>query len=154
MSFSIKVKNLEAVKRLAEQFPAAAEKHIEQGIRISFLRVLSNIKQAGGAPVGVYGALRDQWGQTFKRFYGKLESSTPYAPMVEFGTRPHWPPWKSPDFQAWARKRGLNAFLVARSISRKGTKANPFFDRSINDAQPGISEEWKKALDNIVRDIT
>lgn len=47
-----------------------------------------------------------------------------YAADVEFGTRPHWPPISA--LQGWAQRHGIPAFLVARAISRRGTKARPF----------------------------
>lgn len=49
-----------------------------------------------------------------------------YAAAVHNGQRPHWPPISV--MNAWvARKRlAVSGFVVARSISRHGTKARPF----------------------------
>ena len=50
-----------------------------------------------------------------------------YAPYVEFGTRPHFPPLSA--LQPWARRHGFGpagAFLVARAIARRGTRARLF----------------------------
>ena len=151
---NIQIDNLQAITNLADKYPAAAESAVDKAIRSAFLRVLGYIKTADGAPVGVNNMLRDQWTQSLARFYGKLESSTPYASDVEFGTNPHWIPWKSIDFQKWAAKKGLNAFLVARSISIKGTKANPFFERSVQSVTDGINQDFTTCLDNIVKGIT
>src|SRR5512135_1298247 len=52
---------------------------------------------------------------------GIVGSNVVYAPYQEFGTRPHWPPLAA--LEVWARRHGLTAFLVARAISRRGTKA-------------------------------
>lgn len=56
------------------------------------------------------------WGQTGTKTY--------YAPFVEFGTKPHWPPLSA--MQPWARRHGFpegqtGAFLVARAIATRGT---------------------------------
>jgi HK97 gp10 family phage protein len=64
-----------------------------------------------------------------------------YAPFVEFGTRPHWPPQGA--LQPWARRHGfpvgpLGDFLVRRAIALRGTKAQPFVGPGIRKALPQI----------------
>ena len=51
---------------------------------------------------------------------GVVGSNVLYAPYVETGTKPHWPPISA--VETWARRHGMNPYLVARAISRKGTK--------------------------------
>jgi HK97 gp10 family phage protein len=58
-----------------------------------------------------------------------IGSNLLYAPYVEFGTKPHWPPLSA--MQPWAKRHGFpagrrGAFLVARAISRRGTRPQPF----------------------------
>jgi len=154
MAFTIEIKNLASVSEMADKFPAVSEKYVGQAIRASFLRILSFIKQSNGAPVGVNNALRDQWDERYSRFEGKLSSKTKYAPYIEFGTRPHVVPVKNNiDFQKWANKKGLNPYAVAASIAKKGTRANPFFQRSIEQAQDGVNIEFGKALESITKEI-
>lgn len=60
-----------------------------------------------------------------------LIAGAPYAAYVNFGTRPHWTPPGALD--EWARRRGLDEQAkkaIRFSISKKGTKANPFFTRA------------------------
>ena len=64
-----------------------------------------------------------------------------YAPFVEFGTRPHWPPRGA--LQPWARRHGFPAgplgdFIVRRAIALRGTKAQPFVVPGIQKALPQI----------------
>jgi hypothetical protein len=41
---------------------------------------------------------------------------------VAGGTKPHWPPWgPGSELAAWAKRKGIPVFLVARAISRRGT---------------------------------
>jgi HK97 gp10 family phage protein len=49
-----------------------------------------------------------------------------YAAAVEFGTRPHFPPTAA--LAGWSRRHGLSGkqYLIARAISRAGTKKQPF----------------------------
>ena len=55
---------------------------------------------------------------------GVVGSNVKYAPYVELGTRPHWPPIAA--LETWAKSHGTSAFLVARAIARRGTKARRY----------------------------
>lgn len=64
-----------------------------------------------------------------------------YGAAVEYGTRPHFPP---PDaLEGWARRHGFpsagGAFLLARSISRRGTRPQPYMRPAATQSQPDIS---------------
>jgi len=88
--------------------------------------------------------------------WGKVGTDVHYAPYVEFGTRPHWPPFSA--LQPWARRHGFppgraGAFLVARVIAARGTKARRFFRNAFEAnlgrvqgffgrAARGIEEIW------------
>ena len=56
---------------------------------------------------------------------GHVGPSARYAYWVEHGRRPG----KQPPVQAvsgWARRHGIDPFLLARAIGRRGTRAQPF----------------------------
>lgn len=72
-----------------------------------------------------------------------------YAAAVNDGSRPHMPPYKSEGFNAWATAHDMNPYLLARSISRKGTKANPFMDRIKLAATPQINSLFGDALERV-----
>lgn len=61
------------------------------------------------------------------RLKGIVNVGERYGLFVEVGTRPHWPPVAP--LEKWARlklgKKGIG-YLIARKISRQGTKAQPF----------------------------
>lgn len=58
-------------------------------------------------------------------------ASAGYAAAVDFGSRPHFPPVDA--VAAWAEAHGIDPFVLARSISRKGTKAHPFVSRAYKE---------------------
>lgn len=62
---------------------------------------------------------------------GIVGSNVVYAPYVELGTRPHFPPISA--LETWARSHGTSAFLVARAISRRGTKAVKYLQRAYEE---------------------
>lgn len=62
---------------------------------------------------------------------GIVGSNVKYAPYMELGTRPHWPPIAA--LETWARSHGTSAFLVARAIARHGTKARRYLQRAFEE---------------------
>jgi hypothetical protein len=70
---------------------------------------------------------------------GTVGPSKRYGYFVEYGRRPG----KMPPLQAiegWARRHGLNPFLVARAIGRRGVKARPFM-------LPALEKNEKRIFD-------
>ena len=76
----------------------------------------------------------------------------PYALYVEEGTRPHFPP-RAP-LELWAQRvlgdRRL-WFVVARAISRRGTRAHHMFRDALAAVQPSIAPRLQSALDRVAR---
>ena len=72
-----------------------------------------------------------------------------YGAYVEFGTRPHWPPVSA--LEPWARRHGFptvgGAYLVARAISRHGTKPHPYMRPGAEAAEPAI-QGYAEAMAN------
>ena len=79
---------------------------------------------------------------------GVVGSNVVYAPYVELGTRPHFPPLAA--LEVWARRHGTSAFLVARAISQRGTTPRLFLQNAYNDSKPRIIALFDRALKNIV----
>lgn len=50
-----------------------------------------------------------------------------YAPHVEFGTKPHFPPLEA--LATWARMHGTTPYVVARGIAKHGTEGRHMFER-------------------------
>lgn len=112
------------------------------------------------APTGVSGGagLRGSIKVDFKRNYreANIGSNLRYAAAQEFGTRPFWPPYKSPSFQRWAQLKRTNAFLVARAIARRGIKPKRYMSnaydaymrgpmqRHLGQFKTELQAAWKK----------
>jgi HK97 gp10 family phage protein len=150
----ITINGLNEIMKMADKFPAVAQKYVDKAIQMSLLRVRTEAKN--NAPFGTTGNLRSNWKIQTSPFYGRLSSEANnegfhYGVAVEYGTRPHYVSPKILD--GWARRRGLNPFAVSKSIAKKGTKANPFFRKSIGEVEPKINQEFDKALELIVKEI-
>ena len=88
------------------------------------------------------GRLRNDFHTEFKRSFGRLFNPTDYAVFVHEWTRPHYAPIDK--ITGWALRHSMKPWALRLSIARKGTKANPFMDRAV--------EQWEKQVDEIFSD--
>ena len=77
----------------------------------------------------------------------KIGSNLEYIEALEKGTRPHWPPISA--LQPWARRHGIPAFLVARAISQRGTKAHHMMEEGIEATQGFFNKRMRAAAREI-----
>lgn len=146
----LEIKNLSKLTALATRYPAASERHVGAAIKRSLVRIFGEEKKE--APVGVSAQLRDRWELVTARFAGSLTSGVNYAKGVHDGRGPHY---VSPAALApWAAKKGLNPYAVSKSIERKGTKANPFLQRAVDNTAKAVENEFAVAIDAILTDVT
>ena len=80
---------------------------------------------------------------------GVIGSNVVYAPYMELGTRPHWPPISA--LETWARRHGMSAYQVALAIATRGTKARRYLQRAIEDNASRIYRRIHRAVIEIVR---
>lgn len=149
VAIQVNITGLKRLQNFAEQFPDIAEPYFNQAISKALARILGAEKTE--APFGVSGILRDNWQLTTGRFTGQIVSMAPYAAAVHEGTAPHMPPVDA--ITPWANKRGISPWAVAMSIKKKGTKANPFLTRAINDVEDNISDDFANALEQAVAQV-
>lgn len=145
----VKIVGLNKLIKIAEQYPAVSEKHINKAINRALVRIWGAEKLE--APFGISGIMRDNWRVSAGRFEGKLEAASQYALFVHEGTAPHFPPIDA--ITPWAIKHGIPPFVLARSIAKKGTKANPFLKRAVDKSRDGIQEDFEKALRDIMDEV-
>lgn len=84
-------------------------------------------------------------GETVK---GVVGSNVKYAAYMELGTRRFWPPIKK--LQTWARRHGISAYLVARSIARYGLAARRYLQRGFEENKPRVISVFEMAVNRIV----
>lgn len=117
-------------------------------IRSSTLLVEADAKR--NAPVDT-GRLRASITPTVrvegKVVQGVVGSNVVYAPFMELGTRPHWPPIAA--LEVWARRHGTSAFVVARSIAVKGLKARKFLQNALIKNAAAIRAKIRAAVKSI-----
>lgn len=89
-------------------------------------------------------------GLSGRKVQGVVGSNLRYAAAVELGSKPHFPPVGALD--AWARRRGMNAFLVARAISRRGTRPRRYLQSAFEANQTEIVRLIGVTVSAIVKD--
>lgn len=156
MPIDIAVKGLIETQRNLEQ--AAADLHGEpmlKAMREATLLVERDAKRL--APVD-RGGLRQSISSEVRvesvnghadSVTGVVGSNKTYAAAVELGSKPHFPPISA--IEAWAERRGLNAFLVARAISRRGTLPRRFLQGAFEKNKPLILRKIGDGVSAIVQ---
>jgi hypothetical protein len=62
------------------------------------------------------------------------------------------PPWKGPNsVEPWARAHGMNPYLLARSIGRKGIKPRNWLQRAGKQVEPKVRTNFSHACQEIER---
>jgi hypothetical protein len=80
---------------------------------------------------------------------GRVGPSVGYGLYVEMGRKPgKQPPIGA--IAAWAHRHGINPFVVARAIGRKGVKAQPFLIPAFEKNQRRIEELFFLACSKVV----
>lgn len=98
--------------------------------------------------------------RTARGYQGKVTSPLLYVSPVEFGRRPGKPPPTSA-IKLWViRKLGVSsaeadsvAFMVARSIGKRGTKGAFMFEKGYKARLSSVLRLWDNLADRIARKI-
>lgn len=150
---SLEIRGLvELSKRMAAVAEGLTGPVVLDGIRRATALVLRDAKK--NAPVDT-GQLKASLtadvrvsGLGGRRVEGVVGSNKKYAPYVEMGTRPHWPPISA--LETWARRHGMSAFVVARSIAAKGTKPVRFLQNAFDTNRDTIKSIIGNAVSRVV----
>lgn len=86
-----------------------------------------------------------QMGDTIE---GVVGSNVTYAPYMELGTKPHWPPPGA--LTVWARRHNTEEFVVQRAIARRGTAPRRFLERAFESNLNRIKQMFDGTIRRIV----
>lgn len=146
----VEVRGLKELQRKTEQM--VADLHgvpILNAMRDSTLLVQRKAKQNSPVDTGrLRASILPEIRSSENEVLGVVGSNVVYAPYMELGTRPHWPPISA--VEVWASRHGMSAFLVARAIAQKGTKPRKFLERAFLDSEAAINRRFEKAVHEVV----
>lgn len=109
-------------------------------------------KEATEVPRGVSGSLAKSLKQVVTDIAAVIgpDHKLNYPLYVVKGTKPHMPPVDA--ITAWADAKGINPWALAMSIKQKGTKANPFVERTYKASKPEVLATWLETT-KLIRDF-
>jgi HK97 gp10 family phage protein len=145
MAFAIEIKNLDRIQENFTKAPKIMTPILQKGITEAGAEIVRT--EVEEAPHDT-GNLQRSVQFRMSGMTGIIQPLADYAGAVQFGTKPHMPPANA--LRGWAMRHNMNAFLVARAISRKGTKANPFITRTVK----GVSSEVNKIFQAALKQMT
>ena len=147
-------------QRVAQAFqlaPEIAEAELAAGMTEALLLLEREVKDA--TSTGATGLLRGSIAHKLlgqkQDMLGKVFSPLIYATPVELGTKPHFPPldaltdWVHSKFDLPRAQAKSVAFLIARKISKKGTKGQHMFRDTLNENASQVFNILDAAVDRI-----
>jgi hypothetical protein len=146
---NIDIVGLEDVQARFKRAPEVVAKRLITALNTSALAAQREVRKE--APTDRARLRNSVQIQQLGKFALSVGTNLKYAIYVHEGTRPHRAPWQP--IEAWAKRRGIPAYPVWYSIMKKGTKANPFFERGAKAAEPAIENQFRYAGELIAKDM-
>ncbi len=81
-----------------------------------------------------------------------ITAAAKYARPVEYGSKPHTPPFGA--IQRWARRKGLSAGAIWMTIRRRGTKPHPFMEPALKQRQGSVVDRFTQAIRTALERMT
>ena len=143
---NVQIKGLKQFTRALSQYPNIASGYFATAIQNATWQLKRATKRR--TPVGESGLLRSTMGHSFSPTVGKVFPTREYAGYVHQGTSGHTIQASSAQALYWK-----GAAHPVKSVYHPGTKAQPFLEWGIADANSEIGRTFEKALENILNEI-
>lgn len=144
----IKIKGLDQLQSWVKQYPQIVHKHLKIAVGRAALELIDIAKQEAPKDTKL---LKKSLRASF--FSGGLGASigtdVKYALFVHEGTKPHT---IRPTRKKVLANRKTNQ-VFGKLVKHPGTKANPFFERTLNEGQDEVNTIFQKALVGIAQEI-
>lgn len=145
-------KDLEPLRQAFASFPDTVAPFLRRASQAAAFTVERESKKKSPIDTGrLRSSIATSLGILNRGITSIVQTNVNYAAAVHEGTRPHFPPYKQ--LEGWAKRRGMNAFLVARGISRKGTKAQPFMRDAVMEKKDTINNIYGDEIENAMKAI-
>lgn len=150
MPLSVEIRGLVETQRKLEQTIADLQGDaFLDGMRRATLLVQRDARRLAPVDTGrLRASITPEIRQRGTTIQGVVGTNVVYAAAVELGSRPHYPPIAA--LQTWARRHGMNAFVLQRAIGRRGTKARRYFQQAFEQNRSRIVELLDDAVVRIV----
>ncbi len=147
--FDVRLEGLDEVRRRFSQAPQVIERYTRQFMRRALPLLQGEVRKR--TPVNT-GRLRASIGYEVRGVGAKVQgivgSPVKYAPAVEEGTDPHWPPYEQIEY--WVRRKlqppKSQLYVVTRgvqqSIARAGTRGAHMFQEALEETRGRLGDMW------------
>jgi hypothetical protein len=160
----------EEAREMLERAPEAIADAVARALELAALqieeRVGENIRKPFGSkpPAVAFGILANSVFSQATETHAEIALHAPadvYGAAVEYGTRAHFPPTAA--LERWVMKKlGIRdpkevkevAFLVARAISKRGTKAHQMFSRAFASERTNVEMIMDQQIDAAIAELT
>jgi hypothetical protein len=154
--------DLRAAEKLIARFPEASRAARVSRVTEALLILESEIKKetpVGAGPIHLRDTVFQKVQTSGESVWGMVATPAKYGEPVEMGTKPHFPPIGP--IQFWVEKKlGYDgkearsvAFLIARAISKRGTKGHKMFGNSMEKRHADVTRILEQIPDDIIRRI-
>ncbi len=167
MRFFTKVPDMSALTQLDKNYQVVRSKYFRLAMEKSVIAVKDAV--VGGIPNvsgSVRGSIVSMVLGTSGSIVGKVTSTArePYLGVyvLNFGRKAGDKPPSSVSLMSWIRRRGIGdsgqslqetAFLIARSIGKKGTAGLHFMLKALNAKSSEINRNFGEAMESIVEEL-
>lgn len=156
--------SLDQFARIVGRLDKKIEKAMVRGLRSTGLRlqgiVVEEIDRAEPFPAVDRGELRNSIDYTSTESGCIVAATAPHAGVIEYGTRPFWPPIAP--LAAWALRKGFAedeeeaeeiAWGIARKFATHGMEPRSYFQKAVSRLQHDgiLAAEMKRELDIATR---
>ena len=160
----LKVKaDIRGLEELTERYPQASDRARRGRLTEAALileRAIKELTPVGAGPIHLRDTVFSQTVSQGLSISSFLGTPAVYGEPVEYGTKPHFPPVAP--IRHWVeRKLGLSgseaagvAFVIARAISKRGTKPARMFGRGVDEQDAAVMWILETIADDIVRMVT
>lgn len=156
------IANLDVLKELTRKYPEASDRaRVSRTTQVLLLleRVVKLKTPVGAGPTHLRDTIFQKVQRGAQAIIGILGTPCAYGEPVEMGTRPHFPPiapirhWVEKKLGITGKEAGSVAFLIARAISKRGTKGAAMFEEGFGENEADIIRILEMIPGDIVKSV-
>ena len=158
--FKVDLRDIEGlVKWYPEASKAARIAKLTEALALLEREVVKRTPRGVG-PIHLADAMFTETKAVGEKVWGVLGNPLQHGEPVELGTRPHFPPigpirhWVEGRLKLSGKEAASAAFLIARAISRRGTKGAHMLEKGFAAAEDRVMAILSEIPDDIVRRLS
>lgn len=150
MRIDVRIEGLERLQAGAAAAPATLASEVRTSMTAGSLLIEGTARSLAGKDTGRNaGSITHRISGSGANLTSRIGPSTAYGYFAEKGRRPgKMPPVSA--VEGWARRKGIDPFVLARSIARKGTKGKPYMVPSFQQNQGKVVKLFEGVAKKVV----